>query len=159
MRDPRRETVPVDAPEDDLGATSEAGAISTWVAMTTVAMLLFVGIAVDFGGQIAALQNVRDVAAQAARTGGQQVDLAQATRGEAVAVDATAAQAAARAYLAAADVDGTVTVDVIDGDRRLVVSVEDTYATKVLTIIGVSSLPVTGTAEARLARVVGGVEQ
>ena len=159
MRDPRQETLGEDAPGDDLGAMPETGAISTWVAMTTVAMLLFVGIAVDFGGHVAALQNVRAVAAQAARTGGQQVDLARATRGEAVSVDPAAARSEALSYLAAAGVDGTVEVDVIDGDTRLVVSVNDTYATKVLTIIGVSSLPVTGTAEARLARVVGGVEQ
>ncbi|GAA1988727.1 hypothetical protein GCM10009718_27880 [Isoptericola halotolerans] len=148
MRDPRRATA-----HDD---TSEDGAISTWVAMTTVAMMLFVGIAVDFGGQVGALQRARDVATQAARAGGQEVDLVRATRGEAVAVDPGAAQVAAANYLATAGVSGDVRV--VDG-TRLLVTVDDSYATKVLTIIGVSSLPVTGTAEARLARVVGGVEQ
>ncbi|WP_277211455.1 pilus assembly protein [Isoptericola croceus] len=148
----RRITRPASVHDD----VRERGAISTWVAMTTVAMMLFVGIAVDFGGQVFALQHVRDVAAQAARTGGQQINASQAMRGQDASVEAAQARAAANAYLRAADVDGNA--EVFDG-TRLVVTVSDRYDTKVLSIIGVKSLPVTGTSEARLARVVGGIEQ
>jgi len=39
------------------------------------------------------------------------------------------------------------------------VTVADTYETKFLSIIGLQSMRVTGTAETRVVRVVGGVER
>ncbi|MFE5309866.1 pilus assembly protein TadG-related protein [Isoptericola sp. NPDC056578] len=134
----------------------ERGSVSTWVAITALAMMLFVGIAVDFNGQVHTLQRARDVAAQAARAGGQEIVGSRAMRGHGVSADPVAARNAAQDYLAAAGVRGTV--NVVNG-TRLVVTVNDRYDTKILSIVGVGSLPATGEAEARLTRVMGGVEQ
>ena len=73
-------------------------------------MMMLVGLAVDLGGQVHAKQRAHDVAAQAARAGGQQVQAAPAIEGHYLAVDTAAAREAAEEYLAAADVSGTVTV-------------------------------------------------
>jgi hypothetical protein len=45
------------------------------------------------------------------------------------------------------------------GGTTITVSVVDTYETKFLSIIGLTSLRVTGSAETRVVRVVGGVER
>ena len=44
-------------------------------------MIILVGLAVDLGGQVHAQQHARDVAAQAARAGGQQLQAGRAIRG------------------------------------------------------------------------------
>ena len=133
----------------------ERGSVSAWVATTAVAALLLVGIAVDFGGQVHAQQHARDVAAQAARAGGEQVAAASAIRGVGASVDPTAAYQAAATYLAGSGVEGSVSVV----DATIVVTTSAPYATKVLGIVGIDTLPATGHAEARIARVVEGVEQ
>ena len=70
-------------------------------------MIMLVGLAVDLGGQVHAQQRAHDVAAQAARAGGQQVQAAPAIAGRAtLSVDVAAARSAAQDYLAAAGVDG-----------------------------------------------------
>ena len=54
------------------------------------------------------------------------------------------------------DVTGTVS---IQGGTTLVVTTRDTYDTKFLSIVGLGSMTVSGRAEARIIRSVGGVEQ
>ncbi|QBX57289.1 pilus assembly protein [Nocardioides seonyuensis] len=134
----------------------EGGAITIWLALTSVAMMLLVGLAVDLGGQVHAQQRAHDLAAQAARAGGEQVQAAPAINGAYVHVDAVAASQAARAYLTAAHVDGTVAVS---GSTELTVEVNDSYSTRFLGLIGINNLPVTGSASARLVRSLGGTEQ
>ncbi|MGF0118782.1 pilus assembly protein TadG-related protein [Promicromonospora sp. Marseille-Q5078] len=138
------------------GRDPERGSLTVWVAMLMAAILLCIGIAVDFNGQVHKLEEVRSVAAQAARAGGQEIAAPQAIRGDGVTVDPYAARAAAKAYLDAAGVQGTVEVR---GGTRLVVTVNGKYKTVFLSMIGASSLSVSGTAEARLTRVMGGVER
>ena len=65
----------------------ERGSISIWLATTGFAMIVLVGLAVDLGGQVHAQQHARAVAAQAARTGGQQLPARAAIRGEAATAD------------------------------------------------------------------------
>ena len=101
-------------------------------------------------------QRAHDIAAQAARTGGEQVQAAPAIEGDYVAVDAVAARNAAEDYLTAAGVTGTVT---ISGGDTITVSVTDTYTPEFLTFIGLGDLTVTGKASARLIRSLGGSEQ
>ncbi|HUM87572.1 MAG TPA: pilus assembly protein TadG-related protein, partial [Actinomycetota bacterium] len=55
---------------------NERGSISIWVVTATIVMMTLVGLAVDLGGQVHAQQRAHDVAAQAARAGGQQVEAA-----------------------------------------------------------------------------------
>ncbi|NHA68226.1 pilus assembly protein TadG-related protein [Phycicoccus flavus] len=130
--------------------------MSIWLATMAFAMVLLVGLAVDLGGQVHAQQRARALAAEAARTGGQQLDAAAAVRGDAVRADTLQAGRAASTYLTAAGVHGTVTVT---GGTLVTVDVTDTYRTTFLGVIGITTLPVTGHGTARLTRSVGGLEQ
>lgn len=135
---------------------NDRGSISVWVATATIVMVILVGLAVDLGGQVHAQQRAHNIAAQAARAGGQQVQAAPAVEGRYVALDTTAARHAAQQYLAAAGVDGTVTVT---GGTTLTVRITDTYIPTFLSMVGIGDLTVTGDASARLIRTTGGVER
>lgn len=134
----------------------ERGSISIWLVTSSFVMMMLVGLAVDLGGQVHAKQRAHDIAAQAARTGGEQVQAAPAIKGDYVAVDATAARNAAEDYLAASGVTGTVT---ITGGDTITVHVTDTYTPTFLSFIGLGDLTVTGEASARIIRSLGGTEQ
>ena len=134
----------------------ERGSISVWFATAALAMIILVGMAVDLGGKVHTQQQARSAAAQAARTGAQEVQGSTAVRGEDLHVDLTAAKTAAMDYLRAAGVEGTVRV--LDGDT-LIVTTTDTYTSKFLGIIGLDTMQVTGEASARLIRAEGGIER
>ena len=134
----------------------ERGSVTVWLALAAAAMILCVGIAVDLGGQVNAQQQARDVAAQAARIAGEQVNAAPAIRGQTPQVDPVAAKAAADAYLRQAGVSGTVTVQ---GGTTLVVTVTDSYQPIFLSPLGIGPLQVTGTSTARLVRAVQGTQR
>ena len=138
------------------GGQAEQGSISIWIATSGLVMIILVGLAVDLGGQVHAQQYARDIAAQAARAGGQQLQASLAVRGLAAQADPGPAVAAARAYLAAADVTGTAS---LRGGDTVIVTTSATYDTKFLGLIGINQLTVTGAAESRIARTVGGVER
>lgn len=134
----------------------ERGSVSVWLALAAVAMTLCVGIAVDLGGHVHAQQRAHALAAQAARTAGEEVAAAQAVRGQKPAVDTTAAKRAAHSYLAQAGVTGTVSVQ---AGNVLHVRVTDQYTPLFLGSIGVGTLTVTGESTARLVRAVNGTER
>ncbi|MFT4261948.1 MAG: pilus assembly protein TadG-related protein [Nocardioides sp.] len=134
----------------------ERGSISIWMVTASFVMIVLVGLAVDLGGQVQAKERAHDIAAEAARTGGEQVQAAPAIEGQYLAVDTTAAKKAAEDYLAASGVTGTVTVT---GGNTITVDVTDVYEPKFLSIIGVGNLTVTSSASARLIRTLGGSEQ
>lgn len=131
----------------------ERGSISVWLALSSFVMVFLVGLAVDLGGQVHAQQRGHDLAAQAARAGGEEVQAAAAIEGRTVVIDAANARAAAQAYLEAAGVNGTVTVT--SGDT-LTVTVHDSYQTKFLGVMGINHLDVNSTASAHLVRTLGG---
>jgi hypothetical protein len=134
----------------------ERGSVSSWLVTSTFVMIIGVGIAVDLTGQVHAQQHARDVAFQAARVGGQQLQGGSAIRGEGVRADASQAAVAARTYLATSGMTGTVSVP---GGDRVLVRTTDVYETQFLSFIGLSSMRVSGEGEARVVRAVGGVEQ
>jgi Flp pilus assembly protein TadG len=134
----------------------ERGSISVWFATASFAMIILVGMTVDVGGKVHAQQQARSAAAQAARTGAQEVQGSTAIRGEELRVDINAAKSVAQDYLNAAGVEGSVTV--VNGDT-LIVRTTDTYNSKFLGIIGLDSMKVTGEASARLIRAQGGTER
>ena len=84
------------------------------------------------------------------------MEAAPAVEGRYVALDTAAARRAAEQYLAAAGVEGTVT---ITGGTTLVVRVTDIYEPTFLSMVGIGDLTVTGDASARLIRTTGGVER
>lgn len=139
-----------------LQRSPERGSVTTWFALASFVMVVLVGLAVDLAGQVHAQQRARDVAAQAARAGGQQLNAPSAIRGLGARVNGPQAVAAAKTYLTASGVEGSV--GIIDG-TTLVVKTSDTYQSKFLSIIGVTNMKVTGSAEARLVRVVEGDER
>lgn len=137
-------------------ARDERGSISVWLATSSFVMMILVGLAVDLGGQVHAKQHAHNIAAEAARSGAQQVQAAPAIQGDYVAVDTVAARNAAEDYLAASGVTGTVTVT---GGDTIRVDVTDTYTPTFLSFIGIGDLTVTSQASARLVRSLGGDEQ
>jgi Flp pilus assembly protein TadG len=135
----------------------DRGSVTIWLALASVVMVVLVGVAVDLTGQVHAQQRAYDVAAQAARTAGQQVDAAEGVRGISARTNPGQALAAVRAYIEAAGMSGEASITA--GGTSIEVTVSDTYETTFLSIIGISTLRVTGTAQARVVRVVGGVER
>jgi Flp pilus assembly protein TadG len=123
----------------------DRGAITLFVVVFTVALLAAVGLVVDGGGKVRALQRADEAAREAARAGSQMLDVPSAVRGQGVRIDPAGAARAARAYLAAADVDGTVTVE----GNAVRVSTSLTYEPVFLSLAGVGPMTVTGTASAR----------
>jgi Flp pilus assembly protein TadG len=134
----------------------ERGSVSIWLATSSFAMIILVGLAVDLGGQVHAQQRAHDIAAQAARAGGQRIQPAAAIEGRAVYVDLASARSAAQEFLDQSGVDGTVTVS---GGDTITVTVTDTYSPTFLGAIGIGDLNVTGEASARVVRSLGGTEQ
>jgi Flp pilus assembly protein TadG len=123
----------------------DRGAVTLFVAVFTVALLAAVGLVVDGGGKVRALQRADEAAREAARAGSQMLDVPSAVRGNGVRVDPAAAARAARAYLDAAGVEGTVTVR----GNTVQVSTTLTYRPVFLSVAGVGPLTVTGSATAR----------
>lgn len=134
----------------------DRGSVSVFVVVIAFAFVLMAGLAVDVSGHIHAMQEARSVAREAARAGGQQIEVATGVRGRAALADPGRAAAAAQAYLARAGVVGSASVT---GPDSIIVQVTSVYPTKFLSIVGVGALSATGTAQARITRSVEGVEQ
>ena len=132
----------------------EAGSVTLFVAITVVGLLILCGLVADGGVKLRATQRVDSVAAEAARAGGQALDLPSAIEGTPLRVDRQAAVNAATAYLAAAGQTGTVTV-AADG-TTLNVTVTVTSPTAFLALIGITTMTVTGHGQARLVHGVTG---
>ncbi len=124
----------------------ERGAIGVFLAVLVPGLLLIIGLAVDGGAKVAATQRANAVADEAARAGGQALDVAAALAGQ-VRVDPAAAVAAAQDYLARSEVQGVATV--VDGDTLRVTTVV-TEPTTFLGLIGISTLTVEGSGTADL---------
>ena len=137
-------------------ARDERGSITVWLALSSFAMIFLVGLAVDLGGQVHAHERAHDVAAQAARAGGEEVEGGPAIQGSGLSISPAAARAAAQSYLDQAGVSGTVA---ITGGSTITVTVHDGYDPRFLGLIGIHHLDVTGTASAHLIRTLGGSQQ
>jgi Flp pilus assembly protein TadG len=127
------------------GRRDDAGSITLFVVVVTTALLVAIGLVVDGGGKIRALERADEAAREAARAGSQMLDVPAAVRGQSVTLDTPSATRAARAYLDAAGVDGTVTVS----GGVVAVSTRVTYRPVLLAVAGVGPMTVTGAASAR----------
>ncbi|MFD8986134.1 pilus assembly protein TadG-related protein [Streptomyces sp. NPDC059564] len=124
------------------------GGIAIYTAIVTVALLGIIGLAIDGSGKLRATERADAVAMEAARAAGQAIDPATAVTGGQIRADPAAAQAAAQAYLARAGTQGSTA---LSGDgTRLSVTVQDTYSTKFLAVVGIGSMNVSGHGTARL---------
>ncbi len=123
-----------------------------WMVMGLL-LLGTLAFVVDGGGRMAASAHADDIANEAARVAGQQIDPAQAIPGHQVVADPDAAVAAAESYLADAGMSGTV--DITGGGTRIEVTVNDTYHCKLLSAFGPSTMEVTGHGQGHLVHQVG----
>jgi Flp pilus assembly protein TadG len=136
----------------------ERGSVSIWAILMVAAFTLIVGISVDLTGQIAAKQRATDIATQAARIAGQQVEPDTVMNGTpSVAVNPARARQAALDYIAGAGMTGAVTLEA--GGTQLLITTTAQYRPVFLSSIGVGTLTVTGTSTARLVRAQDGSER
>jgi hypothetical protein len=123
------------------------------MATTAIIMLLGIFLVGDGAGALNAASRATALAKEAARASGQQIDPAQAITGTAIVVDPDEATAAARAYLRAEGLDGEI--DISPDGARITVTVTVDYDTRFASIVGVSTIPVTGSGHARLIHTLG----
>ncbi len=133
---------------------SDDGSVTLFVCIAVVGLMVMVGLVVDGGAKVRALQRADRLAAEAGRAGGQAIDVSAAIAGDAPTLSPQAAVHATQAYLRANGVSGTVSVT--DAGRALVVDVTTTTETVFLGLIGINTLTVHGSARVVLVRSVTG---
>ncbi|MEA2703142.1 MAG: hypothetical protein QOD63_1087 [Actinomycetota bacterium] len=126
----------------------DEGSITLFVVIIAMALFVVIGLVVDGAGKTRALQHADHAAQEAARAAGQQLLVPQLVTGGAPVPDTARAARAARAYLRAADVTGTVTVT----GATVTVRTNAHYDPIFVSIIGVGRMTVTGSAQARPQR-------
>lgn len=134
----------------------QAGMVSVFGVIATLALLIAVGLAVDGGMKVRATQQADTYAEEAARAGGQAIDAPAAIQGEPPRLDAARAVRVAEAHLDAAGVAGVARAS---GPASLTVQVSITRRTVFLGLIGINTVTARGQATARLVRGVRGEER
>ena len=129
----------------------EDGRVSIFLAIALVGVLAIIGMAFDGAGQLRTLQRAENLAAEAARAGGQAIDRAAAIEGGPKRINQPQARRAVADYLAAAGASGhTVSFPVVDGETLIRVRVTVTYRRAMLGLFGFSNtVTVSGEATAR----------
>ncbi|MBQ1027410.1 pilus assembly protein TadG-related protein [Micromonospora sp. C95] len=129
----------------------DAGRVSIFLAVALIGVLAIIGMAFDGAGQLRTLQRAENLAAEAARAGGQAIDRATAIEGGPKRINRREARSAVRNYLTTAGAsDHTVTFPVVDGETLIRVRVEVTYDRAALGLFGFSNtVTVSGEATAR----------
>lgn len=123
--------------------TDDRGQTTAFVAILAAAFILCLGLVTDGGGLMRARNEAATLAQEAARAGVQQLDWSSYREGTSeVALDASAASAAAQSFLSAAGATGTVAVS---GDTVTVTCSVD-YS---FTLLPMGSTTVDATATAR----------
>lgn len=129
-------------PQPSRSRQNDDGRIALLALVLAFAVLVMIGLSVDGGGKIRAMQRADNIASEAARAAGQAILAPLAIEGGDKVVDPTAAVAAAQSYLAAAGVTGVV--DVGPDRKHVAVTVTITYTTLFLGLIGIDTLTATG---------------
>lgn len=131
-------------PPSDDEARPDSGAITLFVAVMAVALFAAVGLVVDAGGRVHAIQVARRAAGEAARAAGEVLDAPTVIGGSRPLPDTGGAARAARSFLAAADIEGRVTVT----GRTVHVATQVVYEPVFLSIIGLGPMTLTAESEA-----------
>lgn len=132
----------------------DSGSVTLFLVISVVGLLALVGLVVDGGAKVRAVQRADALAAEAGRAGGQAINVPAAITGDVPTVDARAAVTAAQSYLTENSVRGIVTVT--DAGRTLDVEVTTSFETIFLGVIGINSMTVQGHARVTLVRGVTG---
>ncbi|MGW2081326.1 pilus assembly protein TadG-related protein [Streptomyces sp. NPDC001939] len=120
-----------------------------------VVMIGLLALVVDGGRLLMASADAEDMAAEAARAAGQEINGPAAVRGEGTRADPRKAVSAAEQFLADSGLSGSVTVSA-DG-HKVNVTVRTTYHPILLGGFGYGDMPVTAHADAALVRTDPGV--
>jgi hypothetical protein len=128
----------------------DAGAFTPMVAVMAVALFAMVALAVDGGGRMHTLERADDLAAEAARAGGQALSLPQAVGGTADVINLGAATQAVDDYVRQAGVTTVPVVSVSPDGRQITVTVTIWYQPVMLDLLNLGPWPETGTATAVL---------
>ncbi|GAA2997952.1 hypothetical protein GCM10020229_07900 [Kitasatospora albolonga] len=135
---------------------ADEGSIALFVAICVAGLVIMVGIVLEGGGRLRAIENADARAQEAARAVGQQLDQAAllSGRGYVLKKDLDEARSVATAYL---EPYGLKPADItFRGDRTVVVEIRTTYRTTLLGAMRVEELDVRGVGSAGL---VHGVRQ
>lgn len=124
----------------------DSGSSSLALVVMVTALLVAVGLVVDGGTKLRAVQQATSVAGEAARAASQQVNVAVVQTAGSARLDAAAARSAAEEKLAEAGVEGSVTV----ATGRVLVTASVSRPTIFLNLLGVSSVTGSGSAAADL---------
>lgn len=135
----------------------DEGSITLFCCVASIGLFALVGLVVDGGAKVRALERADRIAAEAGRAGGQAINVPAAITGTTPVVDANRAISTAQAFLASQGATGTVRV--IDGGRALVVDVTTSAPTAFLGLVGVNSFTVHGSARVTLVRGITGANQ
>lgn len=126
----------------------ERGTVTAFVTIVTTGLLMAAGLVLDGGTVLAARREAADVAQAAARAGAQALDVAAVRAARRARPEPGRAAAAARAYLRSAERHGAVRV--VGGRVRVTVRV--TRRLQLLQLVGLRTVTVSETGEARLVR-------
>jgi len=122
----------------------EAGMVTAFVVIFTVALLVMAGLVLDGGLALSAKVRAIDDAQAAARAGAQAINIPLYRATGQVTLNPTEASADAEQYLAQAGQSGTVTVN---GDQ-VTVTITVTQRTQLLSLAGIDHLSVSGSGTA-----------
>lgn len=129
---------------------TERGSVTLYFLGFAIVMIGLLALFVDGGRLLMASADAEDIAAEAARSAGQEVNGPDAITGEGTRADPQKAVATAQAFLADAGVQGTVTV--AEDGQSIDITVKDTYQTLLLGGFGYTSMQVTAHADVTLER-------
>lgn len=122
------------------------GSVTLMFAVMGIALLLAIGLVVDGGAKIRAVQSANSAAAEAARAGAQQVDVAAVQTAAGIVLQPQRARRAAEATLAASGATGSVRADRTEVQVRATVSSRTVF----LGLVGIDEVQGSGEATARL---------
>ena len=131
----------------------DRGGVSIMFAVGMTAVMLIIGLSVDGGGQIRETQRADDIAAEAARAGGQEIDMTNIVATPIV-IDQHDARAAVQSYLDQAAASDGITISgytvTFPDTQHITVQLKLDYHTAVLSIINVTNLTASGSGTAVL---------
>lgn len=123
----------------------DAGTVTAFTVILTLAVLAFAGLVLDAGLAISTKVQAVAAAQSAARAGARELDVAALRATGTIRLDQAQAQATARDWLTRAHLSGAVAVT----PDTVTVNVHTSRRTQLLQLIGLHAIPITATATAR----------
>lgn len=140
------------------GRRKQQGQVLIWVALMLPLFLSIIGLAIDGGIAFSERRELQNDADGAARAGAMQIDqqIYRSSGGATVVLDQNAARVAAVDYLSSQGGKFTATVDVQPG--QIDVRLTRTTPTAFVRLVGIDTMQLTATAEARPRHGIAGQE-